>query len=138
MESRSTDRDTIVRRILQAGAADFRVETLGRFELQAVFNKLDYQSLQKIGALHTQRCLRLINAQGHKIAIEPAVVEYVQREGYSERFGARPMENAALHTLRSIVATEMLQNGGMPVAGDICYDRKANQLFLNSKRADVQ
>jgi hypothetical protein len=41
------------------------------------------------------RCLALINAQGHHIAIGSGVVEYVQREGYSEQFGARPMQGAA-------------------------------------------
>ncbi|MBV8378950.1 MAG: ATP-dependent Clp protease ATP-binding subunit [Verrucomicrobia bacterium] len=130
MESRSTDRETIVRRMIQAGTTDFRVETMGRFELQAIFNKLDYQSLQKIGALHTAKCLDLINAQGHSITIEPGVVEYVQREGYSERFGARPMQNAAMRVLKNIVTVEMLRNGGMPVLGRIEYDRRSNKCLI--------
>jgi ATP-dependent Clp protease ATP-binding subunit ClpB len=129
-ESRSTDRETIVRRMIQAGASDFRVEIMGRFELQAVFNKLDYQSLQKVGELHTAKCLELINAQGHSITIDPGVVEYVQREGYSERFGARPMQNAAMRVLRNIVTAEMLRNGGMPVSGRIEYDRRSNKCLM--------
>lgn len=90
MESRSTDRETLVRRTIQAGTQEMRPETYARFDLHCVFNKLDYLTLSRIGQLHVEKCLDLIRAQGHSIECEPGVVEYVQREGYAERFGARP------------------------------------------------
>jgi len=49
MESRSTDRETLIRRTVLAGTTDFRPETFARFDLQCVFNKLDYESLKQIG-----------------------------------------------------------------------------------------
>ena len=76
------------------------------------------------------KCLDLIRAQGHSIECEPGVVEYVQREGYSERFGARPMQNAAMRVLGSIVAGEMLKSGGRPVRGVVRYERRANKYYL--------
>ena len=86
--------------------------------------------MKRIAELHLSKCLALINAQGHRIAIGSGVVEYVQREGYSEQFGARPMQNAAMQVLRSVVSREMLQNGGRPVCGVVEYDRRANRCFL--------
>ena len=127
MESRSTDRETLVRRTIQAGTQEMRPETYARFDLHCVFNKLDYLTLNRIGQLHVDKCLDLIRAQGHSIECERGVVDYVQREGYSERFGARPMQNAAMRALGSIVAGEMLKSGGHAVRGVVRYERRANK-----------
>ena len=130
MESRSIDRETVVRRTLMAGRNEMRPEIFARFDLPCVFNKLDYQILNKIGELHLAKCLGLINDQGHDINCEPGVVEYVQREGYSEHFGARPIENAVMRILGDVVSAEMLKDGGRRVAGSIAYDCPTNRCFL--------
>jgi ATP-dependent Clp protease ATP-binding subunit ClpA len=130
MESRSTDRETLVRRTIQAGTQEMRPETYARFDLHCVFNKLDYLTLNRIGQLHVDKCLDLIRTQGHSIECEPGVVEYVQREGHSERFGARPMQNAAMRVLGSIVAGEMLKSGGHAVSGVVQHERRSNKCFL--------
>jgi ATP-dependent Clp protease ATP-binding subunit ClpA len=130
MESRSTDRETIVRRTIQAGTQEMRPETFARFDLHAVFNKLDYLTLKEIAKLHVFKCLELIRSQGHDITVDHDVIEYVQREGYSEKFGARPIMTAAMRALGEIVASEMLVNGGLPVSGKIEYDRRRNACCL--------
>jgi ATP-dependent Clp protease ATP-binding subunit ClpA len=130
MESRSSDRETLVHRTIQAGTQEMRPETYARFDLHCVFNKLDYQTLNRIGQVHVEKCLDLIRVQGHSIECQSGVVEYVQREGYSERFGARPMQNAAMRILGSVVMDEMMKNGGRPVMGEVAFDRKANKCFF--------
>ena len=57
----------------------------------------------------------------------------MEREGYSERFGARPMQNAAMRVLGGIVSHEMLKNGGRPVSGIIRYDARTNRCSLNDQ-----
>jgi ATP-dependent Clp protease ATP-binding subunit ClpA len=131
MESRSTDRETLVRRTLHAGMTEMRPETYARFDLHCVFNKLDYLTLKRIGGLHVDKCLALINERGHTLECEPGVAEYVQREGYSEKFGARPMQNAAMRVLGGIVSEEMVKNGGGPVKGIISHDARTNKCYLN-------
>jgi ATP-dependent Clp protease ATP-binding subunit ClpA len=130
LESRSTDRETLERRTIQAGTNEMRPETLARFDLHAVFGKLDFLTLRRIGDLHTQKALSIINGQGHEITVEPGVIEFVQREGYSERFGARPMQNSAMRILGDVVATELLRNGGYPVSGTIRHDKRSNKCSL--------
>jgi ATP-dependent Clp protease ATP-binding subunit ClpA len=107
-----------------------RPEIFARFDLPCVFNKLDYQILNKIGELHLTKCLGLINDQGHDITCEPGVVEYVQREGYSEHFGARPIENAVMRILGDVVSAEILKNGGRRVAGSVAYDCSTNRCLF--------
>jgi ATP-dependent Clp protease ATP-binding subunit ClpA len=133
MESRSTDRETLVRRTLQAGTTEMRPETYARFDLLCVFNKLDYLTLKRVGGLHLDKCLALVNALGHDVECGSGVVEHVQREGYSERFGARPMQNAAMRILGGIVSEEMLRNGGRPVKGVVRHDARTNQCLLISQ-----
>jgi ATP-dependent Clp protease ATP-binding subunit ClpA len=107
-----------------------RPETFARFDLHCVFNKLDYLTLKQIAHLHVSQALEIFNAQGHGIKCTPDVIEHVQREGYSEKFGARPMQNAAMRILGDVVAAEMLKNGGRPVSGTLGHDRKSNRCFL--------
>src|SRR6201981_99919 len=130
MESRSSDRETLVRRTLAAGTNEMRPETFARFDLHCVFNKLDYLTLKRIAELHVSQALEIINDQGHHMTCAPEVVEYVQREGYSEHFGARPMQNAAMRILGDVVSTEILKNGGGPVSGTLGHHRKTNSCFL--------
>src|ERR1700730_16950411 len=99
MESRSTDRETLIRRTILAGTTDFRPETFARFDLQCVFNKLDYEALKQVRVMHSEKFLELIKSLWHDVKLEPGVVEYVQGEWYSEKFGARPMQNAVIRIL---------------------------------------
>ena len=133
MESRSTDRETLVRRTLHAGTQDMRPETFARFDLHCVFNKLDYLTLKRIAELHVRQALEIINAQGHRIRCGADFVECVQREGYSEHFGARPMQNAAMRILGGVVAEQMLMDEGRRTEGSLCYDRRANKCFLEAE-----
>ncbi len=130
MESRSTDRETIERRAIQAGTSEMRPETFARFDRHYVFGKLDYLTLRRIGQLHVDKAVAIINAQGHEITVEPSVVEYVQREGYSEKFGARPIQNAAMRIIGDVVSQELIKSGGYPVQGVVSHDRRQNRCFL--------
>jgi len=57
MESRSSDRETLVRRTLAAGTNEMRPEIFARFDLHCVFNKLDYLTLKRIAELHVRQAL---------------------------------------------------------------------------------
>ena len=119
MESKSTDRETIVKRTIRAITSEMRPEIFGRFNLVAVFNSLDWETLRRIGEYQVWKVTGIINALGHGIKVDKSVIESVQRDGYCEGFGARPMQEKAMATIGGIVANEMLKNGGQPVTGTI-------------------
>jgi ATP-dependent Clp protease ATP-binding subunit ClpB len=135
MESRSINRETLVRRTLAAGTSEMRPETFARFDLHCVFNKLDYLTLKQIAELHVRQALEIINAQGHRITCAPEVVERVQREGYSEHFGARPMQTAAMRVLGQVVADKMIGELAHRVRGEIGFDPTINETFVVEQNA---
>jgi ATP-dependent Clp protease ATP-binding subunit ClpA len=130
MESRSTERETLVRRTSRAALDLMRPEIYRRFQLKCVFNKLDFETLKRVAQLHLEKSLTLINSQGHRVECGSGVLEHVQRSGYTEEFGAGPIEEAALEILGDVVAKELLRNGARPVHGTIGYDRHANKCVL--------
>ena len=129
-ESRTEDRTRVEKRTLQAATDDIRLETLGRFDLIAVFNKFNREALQAIAKLHTSHAAQKINEQGHNIVIELGVADIVQRKGYSEQFGARPIQKAAMQILGDLVAGEMLGNGGEKVQATVRADQRTNSCYL--------
>ena len=114
---------------MQDGTTEMRPETCARFDLHCVFNKLDYLTFKQIGRLHVNKCLAFVNRNGHAVECETGVVEYIQREGYLERFGARPMQNAAMRVLGSIVVAEMLDSGSRPVRGVVRSSVQTNAIW---------
>ncbi|MBV8228288.1 MAG: ATP-dependent Clp protease ATP-binding subunit [Verrucomicrobia bacterium] len=130
MGSRSTDRETIVMRTETSLQADMRPEIVARFDLIASFNKLSYQDLMRIAELHMEKALAKINVRGHQVTVGDGVLGFIQRQGYSEKFGARPVRKAAMRVLGGTVKKAMLANGGGPVCGVLQYDRRANRCFI--------
>lgn len=130
MDSKSTDRETIVKRTLQAVTSEMRPETFARFDLHCVFNKLEWRTLNQIANLHLYKAEKILKAQGHELEVDGNVIQAVCQEGYSEKFGARPMQNAAMCVLGDLVSAEMLKNGGNPVHGTVMYDRRTNKCSL--------
>jgi ATP-dependent Clp protease ATP-binding subunit ClpA len=130
MESRSTERETLVRRTSRAALDLMRPEIYRRFQLKCIFNKLDFATLKRVAQLHLDKSLTLINSQGHRVECGSGVLEHVQRSGYTEEFGAGPIEEAALEILGNVVAKELLRNGARPVHGIIGYDRHTNKCVL--------
>jgi ATP-dependent Clp protease ATP-binding subunit ClpB len=132
-ESRTQDRDRLEKRTLQAATDDIRLETLGRFDLIAVYNKLSRDALAGIARFHTDAAVSVLNCHGHDLTVEQGVAELVQRLGYSEQFGARPIRQAAMQILGDLVADEMLKTRGEPVRGTVRADQRTNRCFLVPK-----
>jgi ATP-dependent Clp protease ATP-binding subunit ClpA len=130
MESWTRDRETLVRRTVQAATQDMRPEIYARFDAVCVFNRLGDEVLEAIAKLHLERCLEIVRLQGHDITLSAGVLEYVLREGWSPEFGARPLQQAALKALGSAIVPRLLENKGRQVKGVISYDRKRNRCEL--------
>jgi len=130
MESRTRDRETLVRRTIQAATQDMRPEIYARFNKVCVFNRLTDDVVTEIAKLHLGGCLEIVRDLGHDVTVSPSVLEYILREGWSEQFGARPLQEAALDALGYPIVARFLADKGQPVRGTIAYDRRRNRCDL--------
>jgi ATP-dependent Clp protease ATP-binding subunit ClpA len=130
MESRTRDRETLVRRTIQAATQDMRPEIYARFNKVCVFNRLTDDVVTEIAKLHLGGCLEIVRDLGHDVTVSPSVLEYILREGWSEQFGARPLQEAALDALGDAIVARFLADKGQPVRGTIAYDRRRNRCDL--------
>jgi ATP-dependent Clp protease ATP-binding subunit ClpA len=133
-DSRTHDRETLVKRALQAAQDGMRPEIYRRFTLKAVFNKLGHDALQKIGDLVVEKVEKLYDAQGHFVRCNRGTVAHVKQRGYSEHYGAGPMEDAAMEILGDVVKDAMFANGGYPVKGTVVFDPKTKQCHLEDAK----
>jgi ATP-dependent Clp protease ATP-binding subunit ClpA len=130
MESRTRDRETLVRRTIQAATQDMRPEIYARFNKVCVFNRLADDVVTEIAKLHLNWCIEIVRGLGHDVTVSPSVLEYILREGWSEQFGARPLQEAALDALGDAIVARFLADKGQPVRGTIEYDRRRNRCDL--------
>jgi ATP-dependent Clp protease ATP-binding subunit ClpC len=131
MESKTLNRAYLVRRTLQAVQDFLRPEIYRRFEAKVVFDRLGHEALCRIADLHLAKTLELVARDGHRLTAEPGVAGHIRRVGYSEEYGAGPMEQAALDVVGGVIKDARFSNGGGPVAGVVVYDRKTNRCFLS-------
>ena len=130
MESKSTDRETIVKRTLRAITSEMRPEIFGRFNLVTVFNSLDRETLKRIGEYQVGKVTGIINALGHDIKVDKSVTEWVQEDGYSEDFGARPMQESAMRIIGGVVTNKILETGCTKVVGTIKHNKRSNRCHM--------
>jgi ATP-dependent Clp protease ATP-binding subunit ClpC len=131
LESKTLNRAYLVRRTLQAVQDFLRPEIYRRFEAKVVFNRLSFEALCRIADLHLAKTLERAGRDGHRLTAGPGVAGHIRRVGYSEEYGAGPMEQAALDVVGGVIKDARFSNGGRPVAGVVTYDRKTNRCFLS-------
>ena len=72
----------------------FSPEFLNRLDDVIVFNKLDETSVKKITKLLLKDVEQRAKLQGIKIKFEDNLVDYISKEGYDLKKGARPLKRA--------------------------------------------
>jgi len=130
VESRTLEREYLVRRTLQAVRDCMRPELYARFEGRFVFNRIPFEVQAQIAGLHLARTVEMLNRQGHALKATPSAAAYVRRAGYTEEYGARPLEQAALHAVGGAVHEALVLNGGRYAQGTLRYDRSKGRLTL--------
>ncbi len=99
---------SVERTVLMRIRERLRPELLGRINEIVVFARLDYAIQREICEGMIAGELARLGALGHKMTIDPGVVEFLVREGYHRTLGARPMRAAVERYLQDAVAASVL------------------------------
>jgi ATP-dependent Clp protease ATP-binding subunit ClpC len=99
-------KDTIVNQLVESG--QYRPELLNRFDGVILFHPLGGEQLPEIAKLLIGRLERRLVEQGIKLAVTDDLVEFVVKEGFDEKFGARPMNRILQEEIEKKLAEKMI------------------------------
>jgi ATP-dependent Clp protease ATP-binding subunit ClpB len=89
----------------------FRPEFLNRIDDILIFDILSPESIAKIVALQVEQVVKRLALKEINLIIEPAVYEYLAREGYNPHYGARPLKRIIQNKILTPVAGFMISRG---------------------------
>ena len=95
-------------RISVALKSAFRPEFINRIDETIVFEPLDRESIFKISRLLLDRLAHRLFELGIDIGFDASVLDAVSREGFDEKFGARPVHRAIRRLIEDPLANALL------------------------------
>ena len=111
----------------------FRPEFLNRIDDVIVFNILSPEAVKDIVAIQVREVLERLKTKDITLTIAPAVYEYLAKEGYSPRYGARPLRRLIQDKILTRVANLMVSRGVLS-GGAVVVDYKNEEFVLDVKK----
>tara|TARA_R100000908_G_scaffold44743_1_gene21183 strand:- start:4013 stop:6097 length:2085 start_codon:yes stop_codon:yes gene_type:complete len=107
----------------------FNPEFINRLDDIVVFNKLSKDNISKILEVHLGFLKERMLEMGYTIKVNKSAKDLVMKKGYSDKYGARPMNRAISNYLEDAIAEEMLRSSvkkGSTLS--LSYDKKTNKI----------
>ena len=89
----------------------FRPEFLNRIDEIIIFNILSPEAVREIVGIQVKEVVERLASKDITLAINPAVYEYLAKEGYSPHYGARPLRRLIQDKILTKVASLMVSRG---------------------------
>ncbi len=111
----------------------FRPEFLNRVDEIVVFTKLSEEELRQIVDLMLKDVIRDVKEKGMEITISDEVKDFILKEGYDEKYGARPLRRTIQRYIEDEIAEEYIKKRF--VSGDhIKVDLEDSKVVLSSRK----
>jgi ATP-dependent Clp protease ATP-binding subunit ClpC len=88
----------------------FAPEFINRLDDIIIFNSLKQEDIHKIVEIELKKLEKRVKEIGYVLKINPSVKEYLGKEGYDEKFGARPLNRAIQKFIEDPISEEILRN----------------------------
>ena len=88
----------------------FAPEFINRLDDIIIFNSLKQEDIHKIVEIELKKLEKRVKEIGYVLKINSSVKEYLGKEGYDEKFGARPLNRAIQKFIEDPVSEEILRN----------------------------
>lgn len=125
----SADAGTAAWAMLEDLRAYFRPEFLNRIDDVTVFRTLGAKELRDIAALLLERTSDQLLAQGVRMDISEAALDWVARRAYEPEFGARPLRRVIQRELNTRLA-KMVLDGVLSSGSQVLVDVLGDELSL--------
>ncbi len=112
----------------------FRPEFLNRLDEIVVFDLLSTEAIRDIVDLQVAEVVKRLEKKEIKLSISNDVLEYLAKEGYDPKFGARPLRRVIQSKILTPVANMMVGEGVLQ-GGTVKVAIKGDELDFDIKKA---
>jgi len=87
----------------------FRPEFLNRLDDVIVFRPLEREDLRQVVKLEFEKVTKRVREQGIQLELTTAAIDFLLKEGYNPRFGARPIRRTIEHHIEDHLSEAILR-----------------------------
>jgi len=120
-------------KVLESLKHFFRPEFINRLDEIIIFDILSPETIRSIVALQVEEVVKRLRTKEIALSISDAVLDYLAKEGYDPKFGARPLKRVIQSKILTPVAT-MMVGEGMLRGGTVRVDMKKDELSFEVKK----
>jgi len=120
-------------KVLESLKQFFRPEFLNRLDEIVVFDLLSPKTIRSIVGLQIKDVMERLRRKEIALTVSDAVMDYLAKEGYDPKFGARPLKRVIQSKILTPVASLMI-NEGILRGGTVRVDMKKDELDFEVKK----
>lgn len=111
----------------------FRPEFLNRLDEVIIFDILSPATIRSIVALQIDDVIKRLRHKEIVLSVDDSVLDFIAKEGYDPKFGARPLKRVIQTKILTLVAS-MMVGEGMLRGGTVRVDMKKDTLTFEIKK----
>jgi ATP-dependent Clp protease ATP-binding subunit ClpB len=111
----------------------FRPEFLNRLDEIIIFDILSPETIRSIVSLQVKMVQNRLQSKDIRLTVTDDVLDYLAKEGYDPKFGARPLKRLIQSKILTPVASMMISEG-MLRGGNVSVSMKKGELVLDVKK----
>jgi len=111
----------------------FRPEFLNRLDEIIIFDILSSETIRSIVAMQVTMVQKRLFAKDIMLSVTDDVLDYIAKEGYDPKFGARPLKRVIQSKILTPVASMMISEG-MLRGGSVAVSMKKDELSFDVKK----
>ncbi len=120
-------------KVMAALKTSFRPEFINRIDEIIIFNILSPEAIKEIVSIQIEEVVQRLKGKDITLAVTPAVLAYLSKEGYNPHYGARPLRRLIQDKILTKVATLMISKGLLQ-GGSITVDMKEKEFVFDVKK----
>ncbi len=133
LSNEATQYEQAKSKVLESLKNFFRPEFLNRLDEVIIFDILSPETIRSIVEIQIKMVEERLKAKEIELTVTPEVIDYIAKEGYDPKFGARPLKRVIQSKILTPVAT-MMVGEGMLQGGTVSVSLRKNELHFDVKK----
>ncbi len=125
--------DDVKAKVMESLKDYFRPEFINRLDSIILFDVLSPESIRSIVGIQVEQVVKRLAEKEIMLSVAPAVMEYLAKEGYDPKFGARPLKRLIQEKILTPVAGFMITQG-VGKGGSINVGIKGGEFTFDVKK----